>query len=171
VLGARSSRTVGGHFSTLRSITDALKARALPHWPVQCGFIDLAKLAQDRDQLWAEAVVKYRQESYALPQELYAHATETQLARTLADPMIETMEPILEGKRGNISAELVYQHLGLTPNGRRPSKYVAEDVRQMMKKLGWEKTRRRHGKRLVYGFTNVPDEEGAPWLGGQKDGG
>ncbi|MGE3291321.1 MAG: VapE domain-containing protein [Geminicoccaceae bacterium] len=29
-------------------------------WPIRCGTIDLAALARDRDQLWAEAVASYR---------------------------------------------------------------------------------------------------------------
>ena len=28
-------------------------------WPVQCGRIDVGRLEQDRDQLWAEAKAKY----------------------------------------------------------------------------------------------------------------
>jgi putative DNA primase/helicase len=29
-------------------------------WPIRCGSIDLGALARDRDQLWAEAVARYR---------------------------------------------------------------------------------------------------------------
>lgn len=29
-------------------------------WPLRCGTIDIAALARDRDQLWAEAVHRFR---------------------------------------------------------------------------------------------------------------
>lgn len=56
-------------------------------WPVRCGCIDLDALARDRDQLWAEAVARYRRgEPWWLETpELAALAEEEQLDRYQGD--------------------------------------------------------------------------------------
>ena len=55
-------------------------------WPVKVGQIDLAGLARDRDQLWAEAnQFEANCGSIALPERLWATAAEEQDARTDSD--------------------------------------------------------------------------------------
>jgi predicted P-loop ATPase len=71
-------------------------------WPVKCGVIKLDELRRDRDQLWAEAVVRYRKnehwwfETDALVEE----ATEEQDKRLQTDPW----EPEVEAWIANLLA-------------------------------------------------------------------
>lgn len=73
-------------------------------WPVSCGEIDLAALARDRDQLWAEACHRYRAgESWWLEtRELEALAGEEQAARYQGDAWDDLIRGYVEGK-GNRS--------------------------------------------------------------------
>jgi predicted P-loop ATPase len=63
-------------------------------WPVRCGKVNFDALARDRDQLWAEAVVRYEKgEHWWLEKtELVAAAEEEQARRFLIDPW----EPVVE---------------------------------------------------------------------------
>jgi putative DNA primase/helicase len=82
------------------------------YWPVRCGYVDLAELEADRDQLWAEAVELYRQRIpwHVVAEErdlflgeaearLVPDAYETKIVRFLeSDPQVPyyTMADILE---------------------------------------------------------------------------
>ena len=59
--------------------------------------IDVARLAADRDQLWAEAVALERQgTSDVLPRELWAAAAERQADQTSGDPWADTVRDFLD---------------------------------------------------------------------------
>lgn len=57
-------------------------------WPIRCGFINVEQLRTDRDQLWAEAVDRFKTgESWWLEsQEIIASATAEQAERYESDP-------------------------------------------------------------------------------------
>jgi hypothetical protein len=87
------------HFATVNEggyLKDATGSRRF--WPLHATKpIDLALLAKDRDQLWAEAaVLEARGESDVLPSHLWAVAGERQAAETSADPWIDTLRPFLD---------------------------------------------------------------------------
>src|SRR5216684_7138124 len=63
-------------------------------WPVLTGHIDLAGLARDRDQIWAEAAAREAsRESHLLPEYLWKAAGEEQAGRMTTDAW---REPILQ---------------------------------------------------------------------------
>jgi predicted P-loop ATPase len=62
--------------SYLRDVTGARR-----FWPVRCGVIDIDSLKQDRDQLWAEAVVRFRDgASWWLEKQFLVEAAEMEQA-------------------------------------------------------------------------------------------
>jgi predicted P-loop ATPase len=72
-------------------------------WPVECGFIDLDALIRDRDQLWAEAVVRFRDEEHWWldTPELVALATAEQALRFPRDPWADPQVRVTStGRRG-----------------------------------------------------------------------
>jgi hypothetical protein len=87
-------------------------------WPVACpGVIDLAGIEHDRDQLWAEAVARFKAGAkwWLETPELEALATAEQALRFKVDAWQETVEAWL-GERKDVSvAEVLEGALGLGP--------------------------------------------------------
>ena len=82
-------------------------------WPVRCGkTIDIEALARDRDQLWAEAVVLWRngEQTWATPDMTYL--TEAQDARFVEDPWEEHVAEMLAIRREVLMRE-VLDYLGV----------------------------------------------------------
>jgi putative DNA primase/helicase len=74
-------------------------------WPVRCGRIDLDALSRDRDQLWAEAVARYRQGAvwWLEGQELIALASAEQDARYLSDAWDALIDRWLRAEKRRIN--------------------------------------------------------------------
>lgn len=72
-------------------------------WPFACGVIDLAAIERDRDQLWAEAVARYRAgEAWWLDtSELVGRAQAEQAARYQSDAW---EDPVIDWADGRIAA-------------------------------------------------------------------
>ncbi len=74
-------------------------------WPLRCGTIDLDALRRDRDQLWAEAVVRYREGAVWWLQDpaLIAMADALQATRLQADAWDDLIEHWLAFERRRVN--------------------------------------------------------------------
>jgi predicted P-loop ATPase len=88
-------------------------------WPVACGAIDIAAVERDRDQLWAEACVRFRAGDpwWLDDQNLEALATEQQADRYQGDAWDDPIRRYLEhaaGQQDGVSvAEILEKALGM----------------------------------------------------------
>jgi predicted P-loop ATPase len=90
-------------------------------WPVQCGRINIDELQRDRDQLWAEAVVRYRAgETWWLDsQSLVEAAASEQQDRYDADPWQPVIEKWIDGRESVTVEEVLGGCLLKQPKDRR----------------------------------------------------
>ena len=117
-------------------------------WPVQVGRIDLDALARDRDQLWAEAVARYRRgEAWHLDpaQERVRQAEASRYQMT--DPHRERLEAWLEQVGSAFStSEALAEGLGIGPE--RVDRSLQTRIGPLLHELGCSKFRvRRKGQR------------------------
>jgi predicted P-loop ATPase len=112
-------------------------------WPVRCGAIDLEGIARDRDQLWAEAVVRYRAgEKWWLEGDMEQQAKEEQNARLQEDPwhkkVIEYAEEAGE-TRGSASIPDILSRLGMETS--RHDQVAQNRVSRCLVAEGWERAK------------------------------
>jgi predicted P-loop ATPase len=107
---AGSINPMGGY------LTDPTGARRF--WPIRCGVIDLEALRRDRDQLWAEAVVRYRAGArwHLETPELEALATAEQKLRFEVDAWEERVGDWLVERNDVSVGEVLVGALGI-PQG------------------------------------------------------
>jgi predicted P-loop ATPase len=84
-------------------------------WPVRCGIIDLEALLRDRDQLWAEALVRFRNGApwWLETKELQALAAAEQEARFELDAWSEKVSEWLVGCQDVSVGEVLMGALGI----------------------------------------------------------
>lgn len=139
-------------------------------WPVRCGSINLAQLSQDRDQLWAEAVVRYREkEAWHLDSPaLIKLASEEQNDRVHPDDWDTLVSRWLETAAGQLMlsssepitvADVLQKALSMKPENIDRSSSTR--CGQVMTRLGWTSTRRLVGDRRVH-FLIPPSNETEP---------
>jgi predicted P-loop ATPase len=113
-------------------------------WPVYChGMIDLEALARDRDQLWAEAIVRFKDGAkwWLETPELEALATAEQALRYRADSWLEPIKECL-GERKDTSISEILQHVfGFAP--KQQSRTAQMRVADILTQLGFTKYRAR----------------------------
>lgn len=122
-------------------------------WPIECAQVDIESLARDRDQLWAEALVRVRAgESWHITDpEVTAEAEEEQAARRVVDPWHDVIALYVSGRRYTTVADIL-DHLGHGPEEpstwrtyqpQRPSsawrfdQRSANRVAAILRDLGW----------------------------------
>lgn len=124
-------------------------------WPVRIRGSDLEALAEDRDQLWAEAVVRYHagEEWWPSSPEQVQMCVAAQRERTERDPWEDILTDwLLSNQRFGFVAttELFAKALDLPKaqqhagNGRR--------LADAMSAIGWVRDRKRNGSRKIRGF-------------------
>lgn len=124
--------------------------------PVRVGVIDLEKIARDRDQLFAEAVLEWRKAPIAatllLPRGLWGTAAEEQEERRTIDPWELAVEGLLAKLEvTEISSQsLMFEALRLDIAKASPAD--AHRLRQIMERVGWRWTRFYQNNVRVRGF-------------------
>jgi predicted P-loop ATPase len=114
-------------------------------WPITCGKINIAGLADARDQLWAEARDRYLAEErwWLDTAALDADAREAQRARYQSD----AWEPVIGewlGIRDSVSVAEVLKE-GLRLPVERWGQIEANRVARCLRALGWERYQERRG--------------------------
>ncbi len=112
---------IGTTNSRLGYLKDTTGARRF--WPVALKGFDVAAIARDRDQLWAEAAAREAAgASIRLAPELWAEAGLHQDDRRAIDPWESILEPLLEGDGlvavEHVTVEAIWQTLKLEANHR-----------------------------------------------------
>lgn len=112
--------------------------------PVTVGKFDLVALANDRDQLIAEAAVREAAgESIVLPPELWQVAERVQDAYRVENPIVSVLEQALDGWSGRIKSTDIWKLLGIPEGSQRLS--LAQAVGNAMQELGWTSNKYRFG--------------------------
>lgn len=146
-------------------------------WPVRAGMVQLDKLREDVDQLWAEAVMREAAgESIVLSEHLWQAAAELTDVRLIEDAFASVLGDWFEDKTGRVSMDSVKLLLGF--EGGRLSPIEVQRIKAEMGRLGWEeKTNRLHDlsqreKTQRRGFAKgAPDERKTEWLARRVENG
>jgi predicted P-loop ATPase len=123
-------------------------------WPVQCSGISIEALLQDRDQLWAEAVVQFHAGAkwWLDTTELIREAEREQYDRFEADPWQEHIVRFIEDRASTSIDEILGQCLvKLVATWTQADK---NRISRILTALGWE--RKKVGPRLNREWRYVP---------------
>lgn len=136
-------------------------------WPVEVGTIDFERLTVDRDQLWAEAVVRYRARDryWAQTTEEKAILRQYQDEATSRDAWESLIERYLATRVCAVELwEVLHQCLGVAKD--KMTKGDQMRVSAVMKCLGWEPYRARvnGGRSRRYVPEALPDAEKRDWV-------
>jgi predicted P-loop ATPase len=125
-------------------------------WPIETGTIALARLAADRDQLWAEAAhCESRGDSIWLSEALRGEAEEQQEGRREGDAWENTIAEILNGKKGRVDDTSIMEILTSPPllvPERDVGQVQQNRVARILQKLGFIRYRAREGENRFWRY-------------------
>lgn len=144
-----------GTTNTAEYLVDMTGSRRI--WPVKVQRFDVQGLTNDRDQLWAEAVVREAAgESIRLPEMLWEAAGSHQEARREVDAweeiiegVVRRLEPSTVGRLQVATSEL-WQALGIETSRR--DRAGAKRISEIMQRFGFERTNVRVGDWVGVGY-------------------
>lgn len=132
-------------------------------WPVRVQRFDVAGIARDRDQLWAEAARREAaDESIRLPEGLYAEAGGHQEQRREIDAWEDVIgmhvEKVLVTTTGiqRLTTDSIWNALNIPPERR--DRMSAKRISEIMQRLGFERTRVRDVDRVQVGYVRQLSE-------------
>lgn len=106
-------------------------------WPVKCTAIDMPKLIRKRDQLWAEAVDRYRAlEQWWLSDDEMSVAGNEQADRLAVDPWADFLEGELTRGFVYTSVDILTKHLKVPID--RVDGFMKNRLADVMVSLGWK---------------------------------
>ncbi len=107
------------------------------YWPITCTLINLAGIVEERDQLWAEAVVRYQSgEKWWLDAAQTDEAKAEQADREVRDEWLPLIEQFLYGRDRTFSGEIFEQVLKIDVGRWTPAE--SKRVGRCMAQLGWK---------------------------------
>jgi len=124
-------------------------------WPVVCGQIKADALAADRDQLWAEAIVKFKSGHvwWLETSDLVQLASDQQEARYEGDPWEEVIGRWLENKESTSISEILEKSID-----KPQAQWTQTDkirAARCLRAQGWMRYRERQGSRLEWRYRKV----------------
>lgn len=130
-------------------------------WPVKVGTIDVPALERDRNQLWAEAVVRYRDGArWWLEGEVAEHAQVEVAERRADDPWRADIARII-ARYPEVTTKQVLGELGVLPSDMTPQ--LSKRVSQELVALGWERAGRITSGEAKGAARYVPGEGVRQW--------
>lgn len=144
-----------GTTNTAEYLADSTGARRF--WPVKVGRFDVEGLVRDRDQLWAEAVVREAKgESIRLREDLWDAATGHQEKRREVDAWEDILYNVAAalppGSDGHvrIATDLLWGALSIEP--ARRDRMGAKRISEIMQRLGFERCVVRGDDKVQVGY-------------------
>ncbi len=124
-------------------------------WPVTTGVVDLAGLGRDRDQLWAEALIRERGASLVLNPKLWGEAAKRQESRRETDPWEDLLSHLKDGK---IPSQNILDGILEIPKAQQ-TQWMTKRIANAMRKNGWDGPKPvRDGEAVYKGYTKGVNE-------------